>query len=82
MRRPHTAKPAAREKGGARDSFQAAFEKIGGAEALAAWALDKPTEFFRLFARLIPLTGEGAGSDPMEVEIVRFSDPDAEDPAA
>ena len=78
--------------GTARSAFKAAFDLIGGSEALAAWAMDKPTEFYRLFARLIPLSADaGAAVDPLEVEIVRFSDPDigpdiedtdADDPAA
>lgn len=68
-----------------RELFQQAFEKIGGVEALADWAKDKPTEFFRLFARLIPLSGEATKAGQLEVEIVRFSDPDeqdADDPSA
>ena len=69
--------------GPGRDPFREAFEIVGGPEALAIWARGEPTEFFRLFARLI-LAGEAAGGDRLEVEIVRFSDPrgpDAEDPA-
>ena len=69
----------------ARDSFQQAFEKIGGVDALAEWASKSPTEFFRLFTRLVLLTGEAGGADRLEVEIVRFcepDEPDADDPAA
>jgi hypothetical protein len=78
--------PSRRRKGGtAKEAFQKAFELTGGPGALAKWGREKPTEFYRLFARLIPL-GEGdPGADPLEVEIVRFSDPDeadADDPAA
>jgi hypothetical protein len=77
MRRP---RPERREGGsGARDAFSRAFDLLGGAEALAAWALDKPTDFYRLFARLIPFAGEDAGEGEREVEIVRFSDPSAND---
>jgi hypothetical protein len=32
----------------------AVFDKIGGRDAMAAWALENPTEFYRLYARLIP----------------------------
>jgi hypothetical protein len=64
----------------AKDSFQQAFERIGGVTALAAWAQDEPTEFFRLFTRLI-LAGDTTDSEGVEVEIVRFSD-HADDPAA
>jgi hypothetical protein len=77
--------PAERKGGTAREAFQQAFELTGGPDALAAWGREKPTEFYRLFARLIPLGDAGPGADPLEVEIVRFSDPDeadADDPAA
>jgi hypothetical protein len=70
--------------GAARNSFEQAFEKIGGVDALAEWGRKTPTEFFRLFTRLVLLTGEAA-VDSLEIEIVRFSDPeeaDGEDPAA
>ena len=82
MRRPRRERRKA-----ARDAFSHAFDLIGGADALADWARDKPTEFYRLFARLIPLPREDGGADGPEVEIVRFSDPsadggDGEDPAA
>lgn len=48
----------------AREAFQFAFDKIGGAEALATWAKDNQTEFYKLYGRLIPVEvdpGEGAG---------------------
>ena len=79
-----------RSRKSAREAFQLAFELVGGAEALAAWAREKPTDFYRLFARLIPLAGASAGEEGLKVEITRFSDPeasgeeeaDADDPAA
>jgi hypothetical protein len=72
--RAKTGSPAAKE------SFQQAFERIGGVEALATWAQGQPTEFFRLFTRLI-LAGDEAASEGVKVEIVRFSD-HADDPSA
>ena len=62
-----------------------AFERIGGVTAFARWAGEHPEDFYRLFARLIPLAGQGGEADALKVEIVRFSDPDeadADDPAA
>ena len=54
--------PAGRPKGipnkfnvAARDAFAAAFDKLGGTEALAKWALENPTDFYKLYARLIPV---------------------------
>ena len=50
----------------AREAFQLAFDGVGGASKLTEWAKDNPTEFFKLYARLIPVehVGEG-GSGPI-----------------
>lgn len=60
----------------AKQAFQFAFDEIGGARALAEWARENRTDFYKLFARLIPteVTGEGGGA--ITVQIVRFSDDD------
>lgn len=41
-------------------AFVEAFDKLGGADALAKWAVDQPTEFYKLASKLIPteLTGQ------------------------
>ena len=46
----------------AKKAFQRAFELIGGDEALAAWAKKNRTEFYKLYARLIPVEMEHSGS--------------------
>ena len=41
----------------AKEAFQLAFDKMGGWERLAAWAMedkDNTKEFYKLYARLIP----------------------------
>ncbi len=47
----------------AKESFALAFDKLGGWEALAQWAAlpQNRTEFYKLYARLIPvdLTSQG-----------------------
>jgi len=50
----------------ARQAFQEAFDAMGGEKTLTAWAVANPTEFFKLYARLIPQehVGEG-GSGPI-----------------
>lgn len=60
-RKKGTPKTGGRTKGtpnkltvSARDAFQSAFDTIGGAERLGKWAEENETEFFKLFARLIP----------------------------
>lgn len=45
----------------AKEAFRLAFDKMGGTDALAAWAAENPTEFYKLYAKLIPIdltTGE------------------------
>ncbi len=44
----------------AKEAFAAAFEGVGGVERLILWAKLNPTDFFKLYARLIPveLSGE------------------------
>lgn len=39
----------------AKEAFQAAFDQIGGMHGLAVWAAANPTEFYKLYARLIPV---------------------------
>lgn len=45
----------------AREAFQNAFDKIGGTERLATWAETNPTEFFKLYGRLIPVDVNAKG---------------------
>lgn len=40
--------------GKARDSLTAAFDLMGGVPALVRWGRKNPTEFYRIWARLIP----------------------------
>lgn len=50
----------------AREAFALAFQGLGGYARLQAWAEENPTEFYKLYARLIPVehVGEG-GSGPI-----------------
>lgn len=47
----------------AKDNIAAVFNRLGGTAGMAAWAEENKTEFYKLYARLIPvqLTGEGGG---------------------
>ena len=45
----------------AREAFQFAFDALGGWAALSTWAKANPTEFFKLYARLIPVEHVGEG---------------------
>lgn len=52
----------------ARQAFQDAFDEMGGVEKLKTWATAEPTEFYKLFARLIPIQQEhtGPGGGPIQ----------------
>lgn len=54
----------------AREAFALAFDGLGGADALTSWAIDNPTEFYKLYARLIPQehVGEG-GTGPIATTV-------------
>ena len=39
----------------AKEAFQLAFDKIGGADGLADWASNNQGDFYRLYGRLIPV---------------------------
>lgn len=38
----------------AKDNVLAVFNRLGGTHAMAAWAKDNLTDFYRLYAKLIP----------------------------
>lgn len=56
----------------AKEAFALAFEGLGGAPRLQAWAEENPTEFYKLFARLIPTESHvtGAQGQPLGVVIL------------
>lgn len=63
----------------AKEAFEYAFGKLGGAEGLATWADKNRDEFYKLYSRLIPRpldlgTGEGEGDSGLRITIQRFSE--------
>jgi hypothetical protein len=54
----------------AREAFQFAFHGIGGIAALVAWAKKNRTEFYKLYARLIPTETHVTGADGEPLGIV------------
>jgi hypothetical protein len=50
-------------------AFQAAFEAMGGAQALALWAEANPAEFFTLFARSL---GRAAPAPPVWAQVTNI----------
>lgn len=53
--------------GQAKENIQAVFVRLGSTAAMAEWAKENQTEFYKIYARLLPheLTGQGGG--PIEV---------------
>lgn len=58
----------------AREAFELAFEEIGGSAALAKWARKHQTEFYKLYARLIPIEQHIGGPEGNPEVHVRFVD--------
>ena len=50
----------------ARKAFELAFQKMDGAQGLLEWAKDHQTDFYKLYARLIPVNMEHSGSLTIE----------------
>ena len=78
MRTKGTPKTGGRAKGtpnkatkGAREALQLAFEGIGGVQELMNWAKANPTEFYKLYARLIPVEHVGEGGEGPVQTVVR-----------
>lgn len=66
----------------AREAFAIAFDGIGGAKSLTAWAMENQTEFYKLYARLIPQehVGEG-GTGPIATTVKHiYESVDAKNP--
>lgn len=68
----------------AHEMFKLAFRTIGGPRALAKWAKDEPTEFYKLYAKLIPVEQRITGKDGESLSgvvllpAVRASDSDSD----
>lgn len=61
------AKPnMARPRVEAKESLESAFSKLGGIEGLVTWGKQNPTEFYRLWGRLIPKDVSVSASTSLE----------------
>lgn len=49
--------------GKAKEAFALAFKGMGGVGALTRWAKRNPSDFYKLYARLIPVEVAGSGED-------------------
>lgn len=55
----------------AREAFALAFDRSGGFAALTQWAKKNRTEFYKLYARLIPVEHVGAGGEGPIATVVK-----------
>jgi hypothetical protein len=53
-----------------KEALELAFDGIGGVPALIAWAKREPTEFYKLFSKLLPQQHNvtGPGGRPIQIE--------------
>lgn len=60
----------------AREAMELAFQGLGGVPQLTAWAKDNPTEFYKLWGRLIPTEMKHSGDpdQPIRHAIVKWGD--------
>jgi len=43
----------------AKENIQAVFVRLGGTKAMAEWANENKTEFYKIYSRLLPIQGPG-----------------------
>lgn len=70
LRRGGTHRGPSKITASAKEAFSLAFHGLGGATALQAWAKENTTEFYKLFARLIPTEVSGEGGGPVSIRVV------------
>lgn len=53
-------------------ALTAAFEELGGVPALVKWGKENETEFYKLWAKLLPteVTGPGGGPIPVQANVL------------
>lgn len=56
-------RPSSPSGASARENILAVFTRLGGTAAMAKWAKQNQTEFYRLYARLVPKPVEVSGTE-------------------
>lgn len=59
--------------GQAKENITAVFVRLGGTAAMAKWAEDNQSEFYRIYARLLPI--EGPGENGAHEVLIRWAQP-------
>jgi len=50
-----------------KENIMAVFNGLGGTSAMKEWAMENKTEFYRMYAKLLPLQVTGEGGGPLQV---------------
>lgn len=53
-----------------KDNIIEVFEGIGGVTTMTGWAKENPTQFFNLYAKLLPLQVHGDPNNPLAISII------------
>lgn len=54
----------------AKENILAVFNRLEGTTGMAKWAKDNPTQFYRIYARLIPTEVSGVDGEAISVSIL------------
>ena len=54
----------------AKDNIAAVFNRLGGTANMAKWAEENQTDFYKIYARLLPVQVTGEGGAPIRFELV------------
>lgn len=57
--------------GQAKENIQAVFVRLGSTAAMAEWAKENKSEFYKIYARLLPI--EGPGNDGAFEHVIRWA---------
>lgn len=56
-------------------AFTNVFDRIGGEETMAAWALENPSRFYSLYAKLLPSQNATLDGDSKETRVLHALPP-------
>jgi hypothetical protein len=57
-----------------KEALAEAFERNGGVESLTTWAQANPTEFYKLWAKLLPTEISGPGGAPIPIAAIAITE--------
>jgi hypothetical protein len=58
--------------GAAKDNINAVFIRLGGTAGMAKWAEDNQTQFYQIYAKLLPIDLDVSGSLTHEVSLAEL----------